>query len=212
MKKLVLCAVILFLVCGCKNINNMSIDNIISNSLEGKVAYTNVVRLGYKYHKPSLMSIISTSNNNEVLRSEGNIYYLYVDTVSYLNSTNNEYEPNDISYYSNKIEYKKKLGYIEINEIKDNQYLIEIMYNYAKIEVVVDKQYIKEAIANSMSILTSIKYNDTALKNEVDSHVLSSYEETVDIFKTVSKKDNYLKYVEDKTYDKEVFPDMDLVN
>ena len=88
------------------------------------------------------------------------------------------------------------------------------MYNYAKIEVMVEKSYINVAVANSLSILTSIKYNDTVIKNKMDSHVLSNYEETVDIFKTATKNgnNNYLKYVEDKTYDKDVIPDMDLVN
>ena len=212
MKKLFLCAVIMFLVCGCKNVNKLSIGEISYNSLNGKTSNSNVVRIGYKYYKPALMSITSSSNNNEVLRSDDHLYYLYIDTVSYLNKTNNTYEENDISYYSKKISHKKKQGYIEINEIKDNQYLIEIMYNYAKIEVMVENSYIKEAVANAMSILTSVKYNDTVIKNRMDSHVLSSYEETVDIFKTVTKSNNYLKYVEDKTYDKDVIPDMDLVN
>jgi hypothetical protein len=213
MKKLLLCAVMILLVCGCSNINKMKIDEITSNSLTGKASRSNVVRIGYKYYKPALMSIVSTTNNNEVLRSEDHLYYLYVDTVSYLNKSNNNYEENDISYYSKKINNKKKYGYIEINEMKDNQYLIEIMYNYAKIEVMVEEDYIKEAVANSMSILTSIKYNDTVIKNKLDTHILSSYEETVDIFKTASnKKTNYLKYVDDKTYDKDVIPDMDLVN
>ena len=212
MKKVVLFAVMIFLVCGCTNINKMTIDDVASNSLKGKVLNGNTVRIGYKYYKPALMSVISTSNNNEVLRSRGHLYYLYVDTVSYLNKTNNEYEENEISHYSKQIKRGKKQGYIEINEIKDNQYLIEIMYNYAKIEVMVEESYVNEAIANIMSILTSIKYNDTALKNKIDSHILSSYEETVDIFKTVTKNNNYLKYVEDKTYDKDVIPDMDLVN
>ena len=214
MKKVLLCAVILLLVCGCKNVNKMSINEITSNSLNGKKSYGNVIRIGYKYYKPALMSVISTTSNNEILRSEDHLYYLYVDTVSYLNNTNSEYEENDISYYSKKINYKNNSGYVEINEIKDNQYLIEIMYNYAKIEVMVEKNYIKVAVANAMSILTSIKYNDTVIKNKMDSHILSSYEETVDIFKTVSKNSSnkYLKYVDDKTYDKDVIPDMDLVN
>ena len=213
MKKLILCAVMILLVCGCSNINKMNIDGIINNSLEGKSSRSNVVRIGYKYYKPALMSIVSTTDNNEILRGSDHLYYLYVDTVSYLNNTNNDYEENDISYYSKKIEYKKNRGYIEISEINDNQYLIEIMYNYAKIEVMVEENYIKEAVANSMSILTSIRYNDTVIKNKLDTHILSSYEETVDIFKTAStKKSNYLKYVDDKTYDKDVIPDMDLVN
>ena len=212
MKKVLLFAVIIFLICGCSNINKMNIDSIANNSLSGKRIRHNVIRIGYKYYKPAMMSIIDTSSNNEVLRSEEHFYYLYIDTVSYLNKTNNKYEENDISYYSKKIKHGKKSGYIEINEIKDNQYLIEIMYNYAKIEVMVEKDYINTAVANALSILTSIRYNNTVLKNRLDSHVMSSYEETVDIFKTESQSNNYLKYVEDKTYDKDVIPDMDLVN
>lgn len=214
MKKFVLCVVMIFLLCGCTNIKKASIDKIATESLNGKALDSNVVRIGYRFYKPSNMSIIDSSNNNEVLRSDDNLYYLYIDTISYLNQTNQNYEENDISYYSKKISHKNKSGYIEINEFNDNQYLIEIMYNYAKIEVMVERDYINEAVAYSMSILTSVKYNDTVIKNKLDSHILSSYEETVDIFNKVSNdtNSNYLKYIDDKTYDKDVIPDMDLVN
>lgn len=214
MKKFVLCVVMIFLLCGCTNIEKASIDKIATESLNGKALDSNVVRIGYRFYKPSNMSIIDSSNNNEVLRSDDNLYYLYIDTISYLNQTNQNYEENDISYYSKKISHKNKNGYIEINEFNDNQYLIEIMYNYAKIEVMVERDYINEAVAYSMSILTSVKYNDTVIKNKLDSHILSSYEETVDIFNKASNdtNSNYLKYIDDKTYDKDVIPDMDLVN
>ena len=103
MKKIFILAVMVFLLCGCSSINSQSIDKITTNSLDGKKAHPNIVRVGYKYYKPALMTIVSSNNSNEILRSNDHLYYLYVDTVSYLNRTNNTYEENDISYYSKAI-------------------------------------------------------------------------------------------------------------
>ena len=212
MKKILILVLTVFLLCGCKNINKMSVDDIKDNSIKGKAAHPNTIRVGYKYYKPELMSIIKSEDYNEVLRSNDIYYYLYVDLVSYYNKKNNTYEENDISYYYKKIDTKKKKGYIEINEIKDNQYLIEIMYNYAKIEVMVSKKNINSALAYSLSILTSIKYNDKVIESTMGKSVLSAGEEPIDIFKTVGNDKKTLKYVEDSKYDKDVLPDMDLVN
>ena len=212
MKKYFILAVMLFILCGCSNVNKSSIDKLTKEALNAKNNHTNTVRIGYKYYKPQQMSVIETTNYNEVLRSNNNLYYLYIDTVSYYNKTNNDYTENDISYYSKKIVNKDKLGYIEINELEDNQYLIEIMYNYAKIEVMVDKKSINEAVAFSLSILSTIKYNDIVISNSLGEDVFNTYEETVDIFSKEKSDSNTLKYVDDVRYDKDVIPDMDLVN
>lgn len=37
-----------------------------------------------------------------------------------------------------------KFGYVEVNLLKNDKYLVEIMYNYAKIEVIVDKSNLNE--------------------------------------------------------------------
>ena len=212
MKKIFILILFMLLLTGCKSVNKMNIDEIKNNSLNGKAAHPNTIRVGYKYYKPGLMSIVRSENYNEIIMNNDTNYYLYVDLVSYYNKTNSDYEENDISYYSKKIEHKKKKGYIEINEIKDNQYLIEIMYNYAKIEVMVNKANIKTALAYSLSILTSIKYNDKVIESTMGKNILSVHEESVNIFKTVTSERNTLKYVEDSKYDKDVLPDMDLVN
>ena len=212
MKKTFILVLFMLLVCGCKNIYKMSIDEISSNSINSKKAHPNIIRVGYKYYKPLLMSIIHTDNYNEILRNDDTNYYLYVDLVSYHKKVESNYEENDISYYSHAINTENGKGYIEINEIKDNQYIIEIMYNYAKIEVVVDSKDINKAVAYSLSILTSIKYNDKIIENAMGKNVLSYHEEAVNIFKTKSTEKNTLKYVEDSQYDKDVLPDMDLVN
>ena len=212
MKKLIIFIVMVTILTGCSNINKVSIKKIVDDALNSKRDYTNTVRVGYKYYKPQQMSVIETSNYNETIRSNDTLYYLYVDVVSYYNKTNNEYNENDMSYYSKAIKHGDKLGYIEINELKDNQYLIEIMYNYAKIEVMVDKKKINEAVAFSFSILSSIKYNDIVINNKLGQDVFNTFEENFNLFESEKKSNNTLKYVEDSRYDKDVIPDMDLVN
>ena len=212
MKRVFILAVMVIFLCGCSNINKISKDKIIDDAINSKHIHTNKVKIGFSYYKPALMSVLETTRSNEVLRHNNDLYYLYVDTIAYYNKIENTYEENDISYYSKKIDHKNKSGYIEINEVKDKQYLIEIMYNYAKIEVMVDKSRINEAIAYSMSILSSIKYNDIVIKGSLGKDVFNTFEENVDIFKTKGIDKNTLKYVEDSRYDKDVIPDMDLVN
>ena len=212
MKRVFILAVMVIFLCGCSNINKVSKDKIIDDAINSKHIHTNKVKIGFSYYKPALMSVLETTRSNEVLRHNNDLYYLYVDTIAYYNKIENTYEENDISYYSKKIDHKNKSGYIEINEVKDKQYLIEIMYNYAKIEVMVDKSRINEAIAYSMSILSSIKYNDIVIKGSLGKDVFNTFEENVDIFKTKGIDKNTLKYVEDSRYDKDVIPDMDLVN
>ncbi len=212
MKKLIIFAVMIFFLCGCTNINKSSIDKITNDAIKSKRTYANMIRVGYKYYKPLQMSTIETTDYNETLRSDGVLYYLYIDVVSYYNKTNTDYIENDISYYSKAIKYKDKAGFIEINELEDNQYLIEIMYNYAKIEVMVDKRRINEAIAFSLSILSSIKYNDVVINNKLGQDVFNTHEESFNLFKSEVKDNATLKYVEDSRYDKDVIPDMDLIN
>ena len=212
MKKLIILAVMIFFLCGCTNINKSSINKITNDALNAKHSYANMIKVGYKYYKPLQMSVIETTDYNETLRSDGILYYLYIDIVSYYNKTNNEYTENDISYYSKAIKHKDKSGFIEINELDDNQYLIEIMYNYAKIEVMVDKERLNEAVAFSLSILSSVKYNDVVINNKLGQDVFSTHEESFNLFKSEVKDNATLKYVEDSRYDKDVIPDMDLIN
>ena len=86
------------------------------------------------------------------------------------------------------------------------------MYNYAKIEVMVDKKKINEAVAFSFSILSSIKYNDIVINNKLGQDVFNTFEENFNLFESEKKSNNTLKYVEDSRYDKDVIPDMDLIN
>ena len=212
MKKYFILVVLFLFICGCKNVNKASVDDIIYDAITSKRQTTNTVKVGYKYYKPAQMSVIKSFDYNEVLRSNDTNYYLYADVIAYFNKVENTYEENDLAYYSKKIDYKNKSGYIEINEYKANQYLIEIMYNYAKIEVMVEKRNINIAVAYIMSILSSVKYNDVYINNVLGTDALNSYEESINIFETKGSEGSTLKYVEDSHYDKDVLPDMDLVN
>jgi hypothetical protein len=91
------------------------------------------------------------------------------------------------------------------------------MYNYAKIEVIVDKDDINKAVTNSLIVLSTIKYNKDIIKNMMDEDILSFNEETFSIFNTNGKDSNFLEYVQEYgnyegTDDNDEVHDYDLVN
>lgn len=182
---------LLLLVCGCSNINNLSYNEIVSNSLNNK-AKANTALKGYKIYLPLDMSLLDDENGNNVLYSFGDKYYLYVDLVSYYNKVSNNYKVNDDSnaIYS---EILGNDGYVLVTQY-NNEYFIEVMYNYAKIEVI--SSDIKNAISRSLVVLNSISYNDnvieTLLGNSIDYN-----EEKFELLGPSVNTENFLKYEED---------------
>ena len=86
------------------------------------------------------------------------------------------------------------------------------MYNYAKIEVIVDSNDIANAIANSLIILSSVEYNDDIIENLLEEDVLNYSEESFNIFETNSNDSNFLKVVEEyDNYKDDEVPDYDLI-
>ena len=69
------------------------------------------------------------------------------------------------------------------------------MYNYAKIEVIIDEKRINEVIGNAMIILSSIKYNDEVINNLMGDNVLDYKEIDFDIFKTNKEDNNILEEI-----------------
>ena len=211
MKKIFIVMCMIFLFSGCTNVHNLNYDSILQNI--SKESYRkNTYRTGYKYYLPRNMHVSNSSLYNEVLEDEFNKYYLYVDVVSYYKKVENEYKINDNAIYSKKISYDDKYGYAEINLLKNDKYLVEIMYNYAKIEVIVDKSNSNEAIFSAINILKSIEYNDNIIANILGDDVLNFYEEEFNIFNTKGSEQNYIT-VEDDYQEEEVkIPDPDLIN
>lgn len=204
MKKLiVLLSIMVFLVTGC-SINVLSSSDISKNMemiLSDTTKLYNVNFEGYKYYIPKGLKFVEKNDYNAIMNDRfGNKYYLYVDVISYYHKIKNSYKENPQAYYSRKLNYNKKTGYIEINEV-NNKYFIECVFNYSKIEVYVEKKHLVDVVNNICYILKSIKYNDKILESLIGENVLNYKEETFNIFNSKSSKDDFLDYV--KEYDNE---------
>ena len=197
-KKIIILIIGLFCITGCTNVKDLSYDDIVQ-TLSTSKGNSNVYRTGYSYSLPRGMQIKDFSTYNEVLTNNNNIFYLYVDMVSYYNKISNTYQETKSAYYSRIISYDNKDGYIEINLKENNKYLVEIMYNYAKIEVMVEKDDINSTLLYAISVLKSINYNDSIIANLLQNNVLNYADEDYNIFNTTSKDSNYLNY--DDNYD-----------
>lgn len=210
MKKIFLLGMLVLMLTGCTSIEKRDLDNIISEVTNSKVTSTNVNRNGYRYYLPKGLKINDSSSFNEVFTDQKYYYYLYVDVVSYHNKINFDYKVNEKAKFSKTIDNNGKKGYIEINNYKNNQYLIEIMYNYAKIEVIVYEEDINKGVTYAMVILSSVTYNDYVIENYLSSSVLDGAEEKFNIFEIVGS-DNYLQFTEEDTITDEV-RDPDYIN
>ena len=196
-KKLVGLLLIIFFSCGCTSIQNESYENIIDSALRNTIRTTNITRAGYKYYLPQGMRLIEYEGSNEIISHNNDTYYLYVDYVSYYNKVVEEYEEKTDVVYSKALKNGDSFGYIEIKNTSNDKYFIEIMYNYAKIEVIVEKESANEAVAYAMSILTSINYQDTVLIGLMGEDVLTSNEVEHNIFETAQTESGYLEIVEE---------------
>lgn len=212
MKKIFIIILLTLTLTGCTNINDLSYTEIANNfSYVG--SKPNEYRTGYKYYIPRGMQVEEASLFNEILSDVQYLYYLYVDAVSYQKNVEFNYEKNSNSEFSASIKNDDKYGYIEVNLYENDKYLVEIMYNYAKIEVIVDKKDIKLSMISAISILRSIEYNDNIIANLLEDDVLNYAEEEMDIFNT-NGNDNETVLIDPDDYKpvEEIVPDTDLIN
>ena len=213
-KKIILLSLFacLFLV-GCTPLQEMTLEEVIKIGTERTVEVYNKYRKGYKYNLPKGLEVYDNSEYNEIIMDKDYTYYLYVDAVSYYNKVIEKYAENEKSHVSMQINYQDKYGYLEINELKSGKYFIEIMYNYAKIEVIVNKKDINVVVSNSLSVLASVKFNDDVLKNLLDEETSQFKEFQFDIFETTTATESeYLQAVEEEDVQEEEVHDTDLIN
>ena len=202
MKKRILILIICVLtLTGCTNLNNKNIDELIDIILLDKSNLKNKVFDGYSYYIPKGLKLTNKDEYNMSLLDEyNNTYYFYIDIISYYNQEKLDYKINDKAYFSKKIEYQNKEGYLEINKIQNtNKYFIEYMYNYGKMEAYVDKNNLNSAIINMSSILKSIEFNRTVLESLIGNNVLNYKEDVYDVMKpkgSTATKNTYLEYEE----------------
>ncbi len=199
MKKLIIIMLATLILTGCTvvRIDTTSIDNILDVILSKDNTLYNRVGRGYKYYVPRGVTYIDSSGSNDKLYSNGIYYYLYLDEISYYYKKTLKYKEDDSKYYSRKINNNGKLGYLEITQ-KENLYLIEFVYNYAKIEALVPKESINSTVLNCTYILSTIKYNSDIIKLSLEDDFLKNKEETYNEFRQ-KQKDNssFLNYEEE---------------
>lgn len=211
MKKLLIIICLLFIT-GCSDIRKLSYDDIINN-IATRANKDNVYRTGYSYYLPRGMQVADSTLYNEAITDARYKYYLYVDIVSYYKKVTKDYSVNDNALVSKKLDYDGKFGYVEVNLLKNDKYLVEIMYNYAKIEVIVDKSNLNEAMLSIINILKSVEYNDSIIANLMGDDVLNFSEEEFNIFNTKGSESNYLTVDKDASKEEDTkIPDPDLIN
>ena len=200
-KKLIILTISAFLLTGCTNLTNMSVDELTDVMLNDETNLSNNVFEGYKYYIPRGLRLTEKDEHNVSLQDEyNNTYYFYIDVISYYNEEELEYKVNNKAYFSKELNYNNKKGYLEITKIEDtNAYFIEYMYNYGKIEAFVKENEINSAIINMSSILSSLEFNRTVLESIIGNNVLNYTEDTYDVMQpkgSTATKDTYLEYEE----------------
>ena len=199
MKKIIFLITLLVFFTGCsiKNINSYDINDIIDDALAVEDSVTNVIFDGYKYYLPRGIKIIDKKDYNSKLLSSGNYYYLYVDVISYYHKAELNYSSDDNLYFSKRISYQGKEGYVEITESEDDNYFLKIVYNYAKIEAYVNSSFLNNAIYDSIRILSSVTYNDKVLSTIIGDNVLDYQEEEFSLFDSKREDETFLDYIEE---------------
>lgn len=195
MKKLAILLLVLLLSgCTVVRIDTSDLNNIVDVVLSKDNTLFNQVGKGYKYYIPVGVSYIDTEDFNDILYSNGNYYYLYIDTISYYYNVGKEYVLNNDAYYSRSININGKYGYLEINK-QDDLYFVEFMYNFSKIEALVKEETLEEVILNASYILSTVKFNNNVITMMLDDEFLV-LEEKYDIFTSKQETNDFLKLEE----------------
>ena len=199
MIKKILIIISIFMLFGCaRDINEMSLEEIIDTSIKEEANLYNTNNKGYRYYLPTEFTVKKDADFVQELISHSTTYYLNVDIVSYYykNTIKRDRELDDYKYYSFSSDDQE--GYLKIRK-NNNNFFVELCYNYAIIEVEVEESELRYAISRSITILKSLKYNDLVIENYINSNDLDSSETTYKIPEPKVKNDNknVLQYIEE---------------
>lgn len=196
MRKKILLVGLVFLLIGCTKIENTEdYITLVNNCLKEKPA-TNQVSLGYKYYIPKGLKKIRDYNYNQVFSTEDSKIYLYVDIISYFYKRKINNEKNNSAIYYKEINQGKKKGYIEILKEEDD-YFIEMVYNYSKIEAYTKKENLNKIITVSSILLNSINYNENLIKRVIEGDFGEFSEKTYEVKKPVDSNNSFSQYLEE---------------
>ena len=83
-KKILFLSLLCFVVTGCSNLSNKSIDELLPILLKSNTKHCNVIFDGYKYYIPKGIKFVTKDDYNAVLLDENNrSYYFYSDVIRY---------------------------------------------------------------------------------------------------------------------------------
>lgn len=199
MYKKIIIVLCLFLFTGCTRtyyMNSLSYEEILNNATIEENNLHNTNNKGFKYYLPTGFSVTNDNEFNQTLTSHNNIYYLNIDIVSYYYKKGTEEIKEIDDYYFYKFNKNNKDGYLRIRK-KNDKFFVELCYNYAIIEVEVEENEIKYAVSRGITILNSIKYNDTIIEKKLNDKDLESKETAYKIPEPKEKNEtkNVLEYI-----------------
>jgi len=198
MKKILFLTLMIVFLSGCdvKQVDSMSLDQIIETVTTQNQTLYNRVGVGYKYYLPMGVLVESSDDYNEVLYTDQDIYYLYVDVVSFYNHQNLTVEKIENAYFYKEFEQHDVKGSLQILE-NESQYYIKAIYNYSKIETMIEKDRLKATLYRVINILSSIDYNESVIKSTIEKQKqLDSKEITIKDFTPKKNTTTFLEYIE----------------
>lgn len=199
MYKKIIIVLCLFLFTGCTRtyyMNSLSYEEILNYATIEENDLHNTNNKGFKYYLPTGFSVTKDDGFNQTLTSHNNIYYLNIDIVSYYYKKGTEETKEINDYYFYKFNKNGKDGYLRITKNND-KFFVELCYNYAIIEVEVEESEIKYAVSRGITILNSVKYNDTVIEKKLNDKDIESKETAYKIPEPKEKNEtkNVLEYI-----------------
>lgn len=199
MYKKIIIVLCLFLFTGCTRtyyMNSLSYEEILNYATIEENDLHNTNNKGFKYYLPTGFSVTKDDGFNQTLTSHNNIYYLNIDIVSYYYKKGTEETKEIDDYYFYKFNKNGKDGYLRITKNND-KFFVELCYNYAIIEVEVKESEIKYAVSRGITILNSVKYNDTVIEKKLNDKDIESKETAYKIPEPKEKNEtkNVLEYI-----------------
>lgn len=193
----------IFLLCGCsfKEVNYNLAERNIHYVMENASKHQNTAAKGFTFYKPRDFSVLENDDFNVVLLHNAVKYYLNIDINAYHGKAINIPEKSDADLYFTTFSYDGLDGYLLVREGNNSYFYIKMVYNYSCIEVSVRKEMIEDAIADSIIILSSIKYNENVISSLINTDELDSKEKAYEIKKPKEEsKKNILDVYEYDTY------------
>lgn len=192
MKKIFVLLALVFLITGCsvKVMPKDDLEKVIDNVLTSNDKLRNQYFEGYTFYMPREVSLVDKYDYNVTLVHKNTKMYLYVDIISYHHKVKKDYELKEDIYFSQLLKHGKKKGIINITEKEDNYY-VEIEYNYGKIEAYTNKENLTTIVMNSLYILKTLDFNDVVIDSLIGENKIEYKEEKYNL-KVSESEEEYL--------------------